>query len=147
MKKSLISIFSVFILMLIITGCTTSKSYTYKVETGDTIKIKLDTSDKYDITKELPFTIKKDDKTLSQGAFLTNDGYDQCISAVNTDSKAKVIESKTANGIEYTFYSYNDSEYNYIIKIVDSNTGILLGNNVSESSARECFNRLKITKE
>lgn len=147
MKKSLISIFFALACLFIITGCTTSKSYTYNVETGDTIKIKLDTTDKYDITKDLPFTITKDGKTLSQGTFLTSDGYDQYILAVNTDSSAKIIESKTENGLEYTFYSYNDSEYNYVIKIVDSNTGLLIGNNVSESSARECFNRLKITKE
>lgn len=147
MKKSLITIFFAFACLFIITGCTTSKSYTYNVETGDKIKIKLDTTNKYDLTKDLPFTITKEGKTLSQGAFLTNDGYAQYISAVNTDSNAKIIESKTENGLEYTFYSYNDSEYNYVIKIVDSNTGLLIGNNVSESSARECFNRLKITKE
>ena len=65
----------------------------------------------------------------------------------NNDSNAKIIESTTKNDLEYTFYSYNDSEWNYVIKISDSSTGLLIGNPISEESARECFNRLTINKK
>lgn len=147
MKKILTVTFFTIASFLLMTGCTTSKSYTYSVDTGDKIEIKLTTTGGYDISKNLPFAISKDEKTLSQGTFLTIDGYNQYISIVNSDNNAQIIESSTKNGLEYTFYSYNDSEYNYVIKVIGSNTGLLIGNNVSEDSARKCFDRLTITKK
>ena len=148
-KKTMKKIFMSAILLSMIvlaTGCTTTKSYTFKVETGDNIEVKLDASDGYDITSDLPFTISKDGEDLSQGTFITLDGYDYYITGVNNNSDAKIIDSGTKNGLEYTFYSY-DSEYNYIIKVKDSNTGLVIGNIVSEESAKECFDRLTITKK
>ena len=135
------------IMLLALTGCTTTKSYTFKVETGDEIEVKLNTNDGYDITSDLPFSILKDEETLSQGTFITIDQYNQYISSVNNDSNSKIIESTTKNGLEYTFYSYNDSEWNYVIKVADSSTGLLIGNPISEESAKECFNRLTINKK
>lgn len=147
MKRILISAFFLCAIVLMVTGCSTTKSYTFKVETGDKIEIKLNTNDNYDITSELPFAISKNDEVLSQGTFITIDSYNQYISAINKGNNTKIIESKTKNGLEYTFYSYNNSEYNYVIKIVGSNTGLLIGNPISEESAKECFDRLTITKK
>ena len=42
-------------------------------------------------------------------------------------------------------WNYNNSEYNYAILIKNSQTGVLLGNTVSEESAKEVFNRLQIS--
>ena len=147
MKKVFMSLTIVGIMLLALTGCTTTKSYTFKVETGDEIEVKLNTNDGYDITSDLPFSILKDEETLSQGTFITIDQYNQYISSVNNDSNSKIIESTTKNGLEYTFYSYNDSEWNYVIKVADSSTGLLIGNPISEESAKECFNRLTINKK
>lgn len=147
MKKVLYSLVFVIAVLLTVTGCTTSKSFTWDVTTGDSIKIKLDSTGGYDITSELPFTISKDDTTLSQGTFITIDGYNQYMNAVDTDPTANVIDSGSKNGLTYTFYSVNNSEFNYIIKIDGSNTGILLGNPNSQAEAEEVFNRLTISKE
>lgn len=147
MKKILYSVVIGLFVLLTITGCTTSKSFTWNVSTGDKIKVMIDTSDGYNITSELPFTITKDDKTLSQGTFVTIDGYNQYMTAVKEDSNVKIIDSGTKNGITYTFYSFNNSEFNYLIKIDDSNTGMLLGNPNSKDEAVEVFNRLTISKE
>lgn len=139
MKKILSLLVLVMVMVLTLTGCTTSKSFAWDVNTGDKIKIKVDTSGGYDITSDLPFTISKDDETLSQGTFITIDGYNQYMNAVETDSTAKVIDSGSKDGITYTFYSVNDSEFNYIIKIDGSKTGILLGNPNSQAEAEEVF--------
>lgn len=147
MKKKLMSVIFMGAMLFMITGCTITKSYTFKVETGDNIKIKLNTNDDYDISSDLPFVISKDGKTLSQGIFITIDVYNQYIASVTNDSNAKIIETKNKNGLDYTFYSYNNREFNYIIKIEDSNTGLLLGNPISEKSAKECFEKLTITKK
>lgn len=147
MKKVLYSLIFAVAVLLTVTGCTTSKSYTWDVTTGDSIKIKLDSTGGYDITSELPFTISKDDQTLSQGTFITIAGYNQYMDAVDTDPTVNVIDSGSKNGITYTFYSVNNSEFNYIIKVDGSNTGILLGNPNSQAEAEEVFNRLIISKE
>lgn len=145
MKKILSSLVLVCALVLTLTGCTTTKSYTFDVETGDSIKVELNASDGYDISADLPFTISKDDKTLSQGTFVTIDGYNQYLDAVNNDTNSKILDSGTKDGITYTFYSYNNSEYNYIIKVDGSNTGILLGNPNSQVEAETVFNLLEFS--
>lgn len=150
MKLKKIVFLSFFMVMMLftVTGCTTSKSYTFKVETGDKIKLELKTNDGYNISSKLPIEISKDGKVLSQGAFISLADYDGYIDTINNGGEGvEVFETKTENGLEYTFYSYNNSEFNYVIKISGSSTAFLLGNNVSKESAKECFDRLTITKE
>ena len=147
MKKVFGTLILFLTLSLVLTGCTTSKSFTYDVQTGDSIKVKLNTSNGYELSSDLPFTISKDSKTLSQGTFITIDGYNQYIDVVNNDSNAKILDSGNTNGISYTFYSYNDSEFNYIIKIDNSKTGILLGNPNSKEEAKEIFDKLTFSLE
>lgn len=147
MKKLIRLLSVIFILTLILTGCTTSKSFIYKVQTGDSVEVKLDTSNGYNLSSDLPFTISKDNTKLSQGTFITMDGYNQYIELVNNDSNSKIIDSGNKNGITYTFYTYNNSEFNYVIKINNSNTGILLGNPNSQKEAEEIFEKLTFSLE
>lgn len=147
MKKVFLSLTVVGIMILTLTGCTKNKSYTFTVETGDKIKIQLNTTDGYDLSSDLPFTISKDGNILSQGTFITISSYDEYVNAAKTDSLAKVIAENSEDNIEYVFYSYNNSEYNYVIKIKNSNTGILLGNPNSQEEAEKCFELLTFTLE
>lgn len=91
----------------------------------------------------MPFKITKDGETLSQGQFITLEDYEQYKNSVPNESGVDIIGEET----EYIFYSYNDKEYNYVIKIEGTETGLVLDNNVSKSSAIECFEILKITEE
>lgn len=147
MKKLIRMLSVIFILTLTLTGCTTSKSFIYKVQAGDSVEVKLDTSNGYNLSSDLPFTISKDNTKLSQGTFITMDGYNQYIELVNNDTNSKIIDSGNKNGITYTFYTYNNSEFNYVIKINNSNTGILLGNPNSQKEAKEIFERLTFSLE
>lgn len=114
------------------------------MDNGDKIRISLNTTDNYDISSEVPFTVSCDKEKLSQGSFVLAESYQQYVSVVNTDENAKLIDSGTKDGNEYIFWCYNESEYNYAVLIKESNTGIVIGNAVSEESAKECFNRLTI---
>lgn len=149
MKKRLVYLFAILSMMILFVGCgnaKTSKAYTFNVETGDSVKVKLDTSDKYNINSEVPFEISQDGDIKSHGIFIFGEAYEQYKELVNSDEdeKLKLLDSGNKDGNEYVFWSYNDSEYNYAILIKDSSTGLILGNNVSEESAKECFNRLTI---
>lgn len=145
MLKKMGLLISGMVLLLSLAGCNSSKAFTYSVETGDSVKVSLDTSDKYDMTSDLPFAISCDGETFSQGLFITAENYSQYVEVVNTDETAALLDSGSKDGNQYIFWSYNDSEYNYAILIGDSNTGMILANNVSEESARECFNRLTVS--
>ena len=145
MKKIFKSILLVGIMMLALTGCTTNKSYTYTVETGDKVKITLNTTDGYDLSSDLPFAITKDGNTLSQGTFIQESYYEQYVNAANT--QGQIIDRGSNDNIEYVFYSYNNSEYNYVIKIKDSNTALLLGNPNSQEEAKKCFELLSFSLE
>lgn len=147
MKRIVKIVISVLFVLLVTTGCETKKGYTFNVDTGDTIEIMINTKDDYSITSQLPFKITKGDKVLSQGTFITLDAYEQYLNIIKNDSRAKVIKKDTKKDLDYTFYSYNDTEYNYVIKISNSSTGLLIGNNVSQSSAEECFDRLIIKRK
>lgn len=148
-KKSKVFFICMFVLLSMV-GCNAkvdkSMSFTYSVDTGDKIKLTLDTSDNYKLTSELPFSILKDEETLSQGKFITKENYSQFVDTVKSDEKAKLIDSGNKNGNEYIFWSYNNSEYNYAVLISDSKTGVIIGNPVSEESAKDCFEKIDISK-
>lgn len=154
--KKILPIILMLIMCFSLAGCTTSKSYTYTVDTGDEICVEMNTTGGYDISSKLPFTIsKKEDtatqgkvtKTLSQGKFIYGEYYEKYVDAAKNDENASIIDSGSRDDIEYTFWSYNDSEYNYVIKIKGSNTGVILSNPNSQAEAEDCFNRLTFSKD
>lgn len=140
MKKIILAVFVAAACLL--AGCTTSKSFTYSVETGDSVKVTLNSSGGYDLTSKLPFTVSKDKEAQTMGTFIYSDAYDSYVEAATAQDGAMLLDSGTKDGMEYVFWSYNGAEFNYAIRLNGSNTGIVLGNNVSESSAKDCFNRL-----
>jgi len=151
MKKTRILwiVIMAIISVVILSGCDfhSSKSYTYDVENGDRITIKMDTSKKYDLTSSLPIKFSKDDEVISQGTFAKEEAYDMYYNIVENDSSCEIIEEKSNKNGDYFFYTTEDGEYNYIIKIKDSDTCFILGNNVSKSSAKEVFSRLTFEVE
>ena len=135
-----------FITTIILSGCefTKSKSYTFEVETGDKITVKMDTSNKYDLTSDLPIEFSKDGEVLSYGTFAKEEAYDYYYNIVENDSSCELIEEKSNKSGDYFFYKTDSGEYNYIIKIKDSDTCFILGNKESESSAKAVFKRLTL---
>ncbi len=126
---------------------SSNKSYTFSVDTGDKVKLKLDTSDKYDITSNIPFEISCDGEVMSQGSFIKAEYYEDYVKVAKSDKKAQLIDSGEKNNNKYVFWSYNNEEFNYAILVGDSNTGILLGNIISKESAEKTFERLTISLE
>lgn len=152
--KKVITLLMVTILMVIcLVGCSThaNVSYTYDVDTGDKVKITMDVKDGYKMTSSLPIDFSKSDAVISQGTFGRADVYDTYMQLYNTTDDIKLLDQGVdeSKGISYLFLEIKgvNTEYDYIIKINDSNTSFMLGNIVSEESAREIFNRLSFTVE
>ncbi len=153
MKKCIIKIIILIValssILVGLTGCKghTSKSYTYNVDTGDKIKVEMDTTGGYNMTSSLPIEFSKDDEVISQGTFGKENAYDLYYDEVKNENDVTIIEEKSKGNIDYFFYEYDNSEYNYIIKIKDSKTCFILGNNVSKESAQEIFEKLEFKVE
>ncbi len=147
MKKIMICLVSLICVAALFAGCTTNMAFTFNVDNGDKIKVKLDTTDGYKISSSVPFTISKDEQMLIQGTFIQGEAYKSYQSSVEADEKATILDSGTKDGIEYIFWNYNNEEYNYAIMVTGSKTGLLLSSQVSEQSARDCFDRMTITDE
>ena len=149
MKKVLMTMAALLLVLAVCSGCETSssKSFTFDVDTDDSIKIEMDTSGgEYDITSAVPFEITKSDEVVTEGQFLFEEAYTEYVEAVNIDTEATILDSGvTANGNEYVFWTFAEQEFNYVIMVDESQTALLLANDVSRESAEECFQRLTIS--
>lgn len=105
--------------MFLLAGCGSSTyvSYTYNLDTGDTIKISLNTSEGYDMDGEIPFTVSYDGEIISQGRFISVEDYNQYKKVVSNDENATIIEQASNDECEYIFWSYNGAEFNYAIYV------------------------------
>ena len=134
--------------VVLIAGCASrsSMAYTYNVETGDSVRIELNTKDGYSMTSSMPFSISKDGEDLMQGSFMNEDGYDLYWDAVSNDPNAKNIqEGTTPEGNKYFSWNFKDQEFNYCVQVNGGKCGIILGCIVSPEVSKECFSRLSIT--
>lgn len=147
LKKITVCLLSVIMVLTVLTGCETYMAFTFSIDNGDSIKVSLDTSDKYKISSDIPFEISQDGRVLTQGSFIRGEAYEQLIATIEADEHSKIYDSGVKGGNKYTYWISGDLEYCYVILVENSNTGIVLINNISPDSAMEVFNRLTITSE
>lgn len=155
MKKLLKSAVLAVFAFIMLCGCTVTKtkesSLTFSVTTGDQIKVTLNRIDGYKMDSKSPFTVSKDDKDIMTGSFVTKEGYEQYYSLVKElnkedDSDTEIIKEGTKDGNEYIMYkviSEDKTEYDFVLMVAGSSTGVLLGCLESEDAAMSCFEALK----
>ena len=80
---------------------------------------------------------------------MNENGYNQYKELVENNEDVNILDEESNSNIEYIFFEYESytTEYNYIIMIKDSNTGIVLKNTVSQDSAEEVFSRLSFARD
>ena len=138
--------------MLTLGACSasSSKSYTFNVETGDTIKVKLDTSNGMSLSqKDGQFTVKKDEENILQGMFIHETGYNSYL-AIKGQQGMRVLEDTEKDGNTYYMYEIegeSGTEENFVVWIRDSKTGMLIASLAGQEKAKEAFESLTITKE
>lgn len=146
-KRISVCLLVMLLTLAVLTGCETYMAYTFTIDNGDSIKVSLDTSDKYKISSDVPFEISQDGRVLTQGSFIRGEAYEEFVATIEADENSQIFDSGTKDGNKYTYWISGDLEFCYVILIADSNTGVVLVNNISPDSAMECFNRLTITSE
>lgn len=135
--------------MIVLTGCTTSMSYTYNVGTGDSVKVELDTSEGLVLENEDEgFSVTEDDETILQGIFIDEDTYDFYVEMMKNADGPENIEEDSANGLTWLYWEFDGqagTESNYVAWIDGSDTGIIMGGLEGPRAAKKAFNSLTFT--
>lgn len=126
----------------------TGKSFTFQVETGDRIKIELDTSGgDYDLSQEDGhFAVEKGKDTVLNGVFLTEKRYEE-FTEVKNATNVNMLEERV-DGNSYMFYEVDGEagiEHDFLIWVKDSHTGVLLGSLAGKEEAKAAFERLEFS--
>lgn len=150
MRKKCYVLLSVIVMVFCFGACTKSFSYTFNVETGDQIKIQLDTSDGYKLSqKDGTFTVSLEDTELLMGVFLTEEMYGQYLEALNVD-EVEILKESEQNGCTYTEYRFTGEdhvEHNFVCWVTGSNTGLIIAGTEEQSAAEAAFARLTFSRE
>ncbi len=147
MRKTMSILTVMLIIVLTITGCTTSWSYTFNLKTDEQIKIKLDTTNGQKLSqKDAIFTISDDkNEEISKGTFYLEEPFNQLYNTVDILDGVEIIEVGEKDNIKFIFYKVkveSTTEYNYLVKLENSKAGIVINNIISEESARGVFELL-----
>ena len=155
--KKLIKTLSLLLVLVLITGCGGGETYSFNIVTGDKVDITINTGKGFKIppTNKVPFEIYKGDNLLLTGNFIYMNEYNERISGLNPDAETiSIIEREQVKGdITYTLYLSQidgyESDYIYLIKINNSNTGIILTSipNANRDDVVKAFEALTITAE
>ena len=133
----------IVVIVFILCGCGNTDTTIYEVFTGDNVKITIDKSDGYNISSDNNFIISKKDQDVCFGKFITMIDYEARFKNINSGD-VKLLDSGDSFKISYTMYF--DDSYNYLIKIQNSNTGVLI-NSSSQDNLKGCFDHIKISLE
>lgn len=135
--------------MIVLTGCSSSMSYTYNVGTGDSVKVELDTSEGLKLESEDEgFSVTEDDETILQGIFIDEDTYDFYVEMMKNADGPENIEEDSANGLTWLYWEFDGqagTESNYVAWIDGSDTGIIMGGLEGSRAAKKAFNSLTFT--
>ena len=136
--------------IMMLSACTTktSKEVTYSVDTGDSVKITIDTKEGFDITMDVPFTVSKGGTDIFTGSFIYAEYYDVYRQVVEEGSDAVLLDEGSKDGNDYFCYSFEGNagtEYDYFILIKDSETAIAMASLVGEKEASEAFKAMTIS--
>ena len=151
--KRFIQVLSIVFIMFLVTGCGSSETYSFTVITGDTVTIKVNTIIGHNMTQEVPFKVKKNNNLMLTGNFIYLNEYNERINSLDPDAETiSVIEREKDEGnIIYTLYLAQvdgyESDYIYLIKIKNSNTGIILTSvaNANKDDVVKAFEALTIS--
>lgn len=136
------------IMLMCSSACSmqTTSSVTYDVETGDKIILTLVTSGGYQQDAKNPFSVTKNNEKVIQGTFITIEQYNEYINLVENggseDETVEMIEQGIKDDNTFCFYAVKKktyTEYDFIMRIGNSNTAVAMGSILSEAETRDCF--------
>lgn len=150
MKKRL-GIIALGFMLLVVTGCTTKVSYTYNVETGDEIKVTLNTTDGYKMKyskEDKEFEFKKDKEVIATGYFGFMNEFEYVEEYLNQDNTSLVSKVKKDNRDDVSTICYIYADTNFCkSKIKDTNTIFVIYNDDNYDSLVKLMSELTFAEK
>ena len=152
-KKILICVLSSFVFL---TGCNTNKnSIKYLMDNKDVIIVTIISNDGYTLKeKGANFQICKDGEAVITGALVAYETLKSFMDSVSQENNPAVLykeEGKSGSSNPYIYYEAKNAngemEYNYLVSIVPSNTGAIMGSTISREAAQEAFKHFLIRND
>ena len=151
MKKFVIVCLTICVMFTMV-GCSahSSMSLTFNVETGDCIKVKLDTTGGWKLTSEdgIFFINDASKETILMGMFIDKEYYDMYTANLAVASGVTMVEEDESNGFDYTLWEITGSdvvELDYVGWLANSNSGVIFASMESREVAKEAFERVRLT--
>ena len=146
MKIKKIIIVPLIAFLLVLSGCQTRMSYTFNIETGEQIKVKLNTTQGQKLLQsDGRFSVNdKNQNVQTNGIFILPDIFNEFFETIKLEQHSQILEESENDRYKYIFYKVNDeSEWIYLIQPKHCKTGIILINTTSQESAKEVFDLLE----
>lgn len=141
-KLLLLCIFS----LALLTACNTSKSYTFQTDSGEKIKVTLDTTDGYDlIQKDGTVTVQKDKEDILMGMLLKPEGYEEYVTAIHSSDGINIIEAEPEDSPLFYLYQFEGEagmETTFLFNIEGAKTSALFVSLFSMDQAKAAYERL-----
>ena len=140
-----IRLFIIALTTMCFTGCGTPPSISQTLTTNnDTlVEITLNPSKNYTITGTENFAIIKGGTTVAKGEMVDVNNFDTYRKTVK---ETDILSSGTKDGNDYLVWKENNG-YNAAIKLRNTNTTILLTDEISEDSLREIMEIMEIQEK
>lgn len=146
MRKEFLVVCMIIGLTFVLTGCQTYTTNTFEMNNGNTVEVKLETTNGIQLNTHLEngnsqFSItRNEDELLTVGGFGDATYLSELRDRVSASEDVAVIFESDEND-SYIFYKIGE-EWIYIIILSDSSTVVVLSNNISQESATEIFEAL-----
>lgn len=116
MKKRIVSVVCAFGVLLGLTACTSSQSYSITVAGGDKVGMEMDTSGGYSVkmvSGDLGWNINKDGERVAQLLIFDADTIDEQLELVDEGAALKVEDV----GDDYAVVQVSEDEWDFISKV------------------------------
>lgn len=152
MFKKIILIMGCLLLVISLCACNGHKSvsYTYVIDTGDAVKVTLDTTNSdYSIKPDgSNFVIYYGDELIiAQGYFIGAYSFGDYLAIITQNENVEIVE-QTDKKIVYKYQDDKDAEYD-MIECISDLTGVVVGSSISgevtNEMAKDILSRLTFT--
>lgn len=151
-KKLLFLVLASFVFL---TGCNTNKnSVKYLMDNKDVIVLTVKSNDGYTLKeKGANYQICKDGQPIITGALVAYETLKSFMDNVNKENNSEVLYKEEGKVGEnpYIYYEIKNAngqmEYNFLVSIMYSNTGAIMGSTISREAAFEAFKHLLVRND
>ena len=151
-KKLLICVLSSFVFL---TGCNTNKnSIKFMMDNKDAIVVTVKSNGGYSLKESgANYQICKDGEVIVVGALVAYETLKSFMDKVCDENNAEVLykEEGQVGQNPYIYYETKNAngemEYNFLVSIMYSNTGAIMGSTISREAAQEAFEHILIRND